>query len=253
MLFAVFITYICGKLKFPGKIIYYVTLGSSAYLLFMTGSRANILGLILSFIMFAYLSMKNKKGRTAVLLFLAVLFVVLLLTPDTLYNFFMTLNERLYFRFSAQSGSDVTRMNLVKNGLNFLADTFGFGTGAGNIEYWMANYRVYYTGTITNIHNWWAEILTGYGLLIFILYVKFYIGLFLSIYRKYKRSDNKMHLSISLGIMCSMVGFVIGSMSSSSNISSEWLWMFWAVAVAYQGLGNDESTLATSKIELCPI
>ena len=53
--------------------------------------------------------------------------------------------------------------------------------------------------------------------------------------RKYKFSKDKVDRFMSLGIMCFMVGFVIGSMSSSSNIGSQWLWVFWGVAVAYQG------------------
>ena len=60
--------------------------------------------------------------------------------------------------------------------------------------------------------------------------------LFVSFYRKYKFSKDKVDRFMSLGIMCFMVGFVIGSMSSSSNIGSQWLWVFWGVAVAYQGI-----------------
>lgn len=38
----------------------------------------------------------------------------------------------------------------------------------------------------------------------------------------------------SLWIAVCMVGFVMGGVSSSSNISTEWLWSFWAIAIAYQ-------------------
>ena len=129
----------------------------------------------------------------------------------------------------------MTRLNLIKNGFIFLFETCGFGTGAGNIEFWMANYGVHYTGEIENIHNWWMEILTGYGIIIFIMYIVFYVKLFLSAYKKFKTSEDKVDISISLGILCCMAGYVVGSMSSSSNISSEWLWVFWGIAIAYQG------------------
>jgi len=37
-----------------------------------------------------------------------------------------------------------------------------------------------------------------------------------------------------------MVGFVIGSVSSSSNINNEWLWVYWGIAVAYQGMQQEK-------------
>ena len=38
--------------------------------------------------------------------------------------------------------------------------------------FWMINYGELYTGGIINMHNWWLEILVGYGIVIFILYSK---------------------------------------------------------------------------------
>jgi len=77
-------------------------------------------------------------------------------------------------------------MNLIRNGLVFLSSTFGFGVGAGNIEYWMEHNPVYNTSSITNMHNWWIEILVAYGVIIFILYIVFFAKLFMNFYRKYK-------------------------------------------------------------------
>ena len=70
----------------------------------------------------------------------------------------------------------------------------------------MDNYAIFDTKGILNIHNWWMEILTGYGVIIFIMYIMFYIKLFLSLYKKYKYSTNKVDKSISLGLMCILTG-----------------------------------------------
>ena len=172
--------------------------------------------------------------------------MILLFNPELITNLLYTIDEQLYFRFSEQ-GSDLTRLNLIKNGFIFLFETCGFGTGAGNIDYWMANYGVYYTGTIENIHNWWMEILTGYGIVIFIMYIVFYVKLFLSAYKKFKTSEDKVDISISLGIMCCMAGYIVGSISSSSNISSEWLWVFWGIAIAYQGMSSIDNKAVTAR------
>ncbi len=88
------------------------------------------------------------------------------------------------------------------------------------------------------MHNWWVEILVAYGgALIFVLYVIFYVNLWLSMYRTYRDSSCSKDRSISIGIMCCMAGYVIGSVSASSNISVEWLWSFWGgLCIVYQGI-----------------
>ena len=113
--------------------------------------------------------------------------------------------------------------------------TFGFGTGAGNIEHWMVNYKIYYTGTITNMHNWWMEILTGYGIIIFVGYVWIYFKMFKILYSSYIKSNDKFIRNTSLGLISAMTAFIIGSVSSSSNMGTAWIWLLWGVVIAYIG------------------
>ena len=167
--------------------------------------------------------------------FAAVILMIMLAT-GTLGSIGQMIGKKLNFNFTAGKGSDSERMNLIKNGFSFLISTFGFGTGAGNVEYWMINYGIYDTAGTANMHNWWMEILTGYGVIIFALYLVFYFRLLRSMYRRYMKSTDKREKAISLGIMCCMAGFVLGSTSSSTNINKEWLWVFWAVCIAYQGI-----------------
>lgn len=251
MLFSVFITYICliNTKNSIIKIIYGAIIISSIQLLILTESRANILGLILAFIIFSYFSIHKRKTRHIMIVLLSTIFIVVLVKPEIIANIFYTVNKKLYFNFTGQTGSDIIRLNLIKNGFTFLIRTFGFGTGAGNIEYWMKNYAVYNTWGTLNIHNWWMEILTGYGWIIFLMYTIFYIKLFLSNYKKFRESNDKVNISISLGIMCCMAGYVVGSISSSSNINSEWLWVFWAIVIAYQGMNSFiESSIRIEKL-----
>ena len=238
MLFSVCVFYIClmnAKSK-VAKGLYFLSLISSVLLIGASKSRANLLGLIISIMIFVILSIRYKKTRYGLLILFSVAFVVVLFKPEILTNLISSINENLNFNFSSESGSDGIRMSLIKNGLYFLACTLGFGVGSGNIEYWMEYRARNETFEILNMHNWWAEILVAYGFIIFVLYLVFYVKLFVSFYRKYKFSKDKVDRFMSLGIMCFMVGFVIGSMSSSSNIGSQWLWVFWGVAVAYQGI-----------------
>lgn len=239
MLVSIFSTYICfvnSKHRLV-KIGCALLILSSTYLLIKTNSRANILGLLLAIGFFILMQMKNKRARRLLLIGIVAAFVFALLKPDTIIHVFDSIYNKLYLKLSGDnsSDSDTIRINLIKNGLAFFERTFGVGVGAGNIEYWMENFRVYDTSYIRNMHNWWMEVLTGYGVVIFTLYIIYYIRLAKTMLYSYRIAEDKLNASISLGIMCFMIGFVLGSISSSSNIGTEWLWVFWGVIIAYQG------------------
>lgn len=238
LLFSIGILYICAansKNKIY-RLTYVFFIVSSLSLLVLTASRANILGFLLGLVFYVALSLKKRKTRNGLILILVFIIALISIFPNHFINLISIVGDNLYIKYSDGVGSDATRLNLIKNGLFFLVSTFGFGTGAGNIEYWMLNRSIYNTSGIENIHNWWMEILVAYGLIIFILYAIFYVKLLLNLIKKFKMSSNEVDHSISLGIAFAMVGFIIGSFSSSSNLNSEWLWVFWAIAIAYQGI-----------------
>lgn len=237
MLFGIFIAYICLHLNrsIIAKIISLGLLVSSTTLVFITNSRANIIGLLIAFILYFLL---KKKGRIAFSIgFILLIFLSLLTLGNDLHQaLILSLNKDFNFSFNTEDlNSEGTRLNLIKNGLYFLVSTYGFGTGAGNIEYWMQYRAIFPTRFVTNIHNWWMEILTGYGAIIFFLYIKFYVRLFKDLYKIYKFTNDSFDKTIALGILACMAGFIIASVSSSSNIAKEWLWVFWAIAIAFQG------------------
>jgi teichuronic acid biosynthesis protein TuaE len=130
--------------------------------------------------------------------------------------------------------SDKIRLNLIKNGLVFLKDTFFLGTGTGNLEYWMSNYSVYYVGTVKNMHNYWFEILSTFGILVFISYIYFYSRLFIENIKTLKitRKNTSMY-KIAIVFISLQLSFILASISSSSNISSEWLWLYWGIIISF--------------------
>lgn len=66
--------------------------------------------------------------------------------------------------------------------------------------------------------------------------MKFFLKLLISMYAVVKNKlTTEFNKSISLSIFLSLIGFVIASLSSSSNIVKEWLWVYWAVVIAFQG------------------
>lgn len=127
--------------------------------------------------------------------------------------------------------------------------TFGLGTGVGNITYWMNNYALYYTAGVTNIHNWWFEILTGYGVFVFIFYIIFYFNIFKDTINIYKNTESDFDKNIAFGILLFMTAFIIASISSSSNISNEWLWVYWGTVIAFQGYALDNIRFKVKKLK----
>lgn len=238
LMFSFFILYIClmNSSKVIIKLLYIASMISTVSLLVSTGARAALIGLIIGVIFIVFYSVQRKQTRRLVLSVLIAFIIVALLNPNVIMSFFGNIESELDFNFSSQNNSEFVRINLIKNGISFLISTFGFGTGAGNIEFWMENYRIYDTGRVLNIHNWWMEILVGYGIIIFLLYILFYYKLFFNMRYKFKTSKNKRDLTISLGIMSIMGGYVIASIGSSSNIIAEWLWVFWAIVITYEGI-----------------
>lgn len=238
LMMSVFFLYICimNSKYLVFKSICAVTLLSSVALLIFTNSRANWVGLILGFTAFAILMMKNKKMRLLAFLIALVICMVIIFNIDLLSNYINLAIKKTDLNTS--NNSVLIRINLLKNGAAFLTKTYWLGTGAGNSVYWMEHYSIYNTLGIASMHNWWMEILTNYGIFIFLLYIIFYFNLIKTFYKRYLASNNKIDRTLSLGIICCLIGYLLGGISSSSNIDTEWLWVFWAIAIAYQGIGD---------------
>lgn len=233
LVIGIFITYIVfsnSNIKII-KGLSIATIISSGLLLFRSSSRANILGLIVGLIISLYMKYFKKISKKTLLIIFAI--PIILLNLFFLESIFASLANELQFSFDG--GSDYTRLNLIRNGLHFLKETAGFGTGAGNIEYWMETRRIYNVGSIRNMHNWWLEILVGYGIVVFIGYIWMYIKIAKRLYYSYLNSCNIFIKNTSLGLLSTMAAFVITSISSSSNLPIEWLWLFWGIVIAYIG------------------
>lgn len=134
------------------------------------------------------------------------------------------------------SGDEV-RVNLWRNGFLFLAKTFGFGVGAGNIETWMVDFGFYPTENIVNMHNWWLEILVAYGGLVFVLYVVMY-GLLIHRLQQLKRQLGDIDVVICQSLIAFLVAFAFASVTSANNMLIEWHWIYFSVIISYLKLAE---------------
>jgi teichuronic acid biosynthesis protein TuaE len=205
----------------------------AAYVITLTGSRANLLALAIEMVVLLVVLSTSKINRRETALIIsapAVMIAPLALSRDVLV--FLSRSARRFITFTLQAGrvSEVARLNLIKNSLQYLFLTYGFGVGPGNAEVWMKNAQTFYTFGIINVHNWWFEVLVEFGIIVYLGYLAFYAILALKLLAV--ALDASTPLSrYSLALFVSLIGFSIGSISSSSIMSIPGHWLLFAVCL----------------------
>jgi teichuronic acid biosynthesis protein TuaE len=220
------------------------------YLIFVTGSRANILSVLLELlVLLLFLTSIRQKAKVAIAAAVC-LAIVLVLLPGPVREF----SSKVVWELSSiiaqaelRSGSVYIRANLARNGLEFLYSTAGFGVGAGNAEYWMANFAQYDTRGILNPHNWWLEILINYGVFIFIGYVVVYIEIIRKLWNSWHEAAGREERIIAESLLLALIGFFAASISSSSIMAFTPNWMLFAFALAFLNYSFCHGPLATSQ------
>lgn len=249
----IFLTYILFSTvrKIRWKAAYGLLMVATLYLIYRTDSRANILGLAIGFLFIAlvkYFEVFNPKRVVIAVSSLSVVGGFIYLTSDSVQSSLNSVLLTLLDTSNLGGYSNSNRLNLIRNGFMFLASTLGIGVGAGNIEYWMENYTFFKISGTFNMHNWWMEILTGYGLMIFMMYVTLYILLIVKFYQYYRWSTDSFIKSCSIALIGYLGAFILASVSSSGLLISEWQWVIFGIIVAILGYCNNHKEKALKKI-----
>jgi teichuronic acid biosynthesis protein TuaE len=214
------------------------------YLLIMTLSRSNYLSVITGFVFwFVFLLRLNKKIVVTVVSFLVGIIVIFTFIEETVKIKETFVNQMSSFQLESANQSNNIRMNLLKNAVFFTANSMGFGVGAGNAEYYMDMFKIYPVGGVTNVHNWWAEILVNYGLIIFFGYILLYITLVFNLWCVYKSLNKCKERMLCEALLVGMVIFFIASFSASSIIafSPQWIFIGFSLAFINYARINDEN------------
>jgi len=215
------------------KIVGFALFGSGIFLLLETGSRINILVIILElFVLFMFLIKGRKKIKVLILTgFIAL--VGLLVFPEISNNSMNTLSKQMG-SIRLENDSISARISLSKNAVYYTIQSYGFGVGAGNIERYIEDYTPYpLRHELTNVHNWWIEILANYGVFIFIGYIFLYFNILRNLWRIWHRVIEKWDKIICESLLLSMIGFAIVSISSSSLMTFNPQWLLFGFALAF--------------------
>lgn len=216
--FAIGLVYYSRKMTI--KIIGVLSVIAAIYLVLLTGCVSGLLAVMLEVLVLLVLYIFSKrKAYWLAILIPAIMAVVVWKYP-------------LICQYILQMASVDERVNLIRNGLHFLYSTFGFGVGAGNIEYWMAHFPKYDI-TVLNIHSWWAEILVEYGNLVFAGYVIIYLGIICNLIRVYFSTTSCFEKLFCTTLILSLCGFFIACNGPSSFLNINAQWYIFGIALAF--------------------
>ena len=207
----------------------------STFLIFQSGSRMSLLMALAFYGIYVLLGVRWDFTRKQVLTTGSIVLTLAILAFAFVPPIRGMVTDLIYILPRPVISGDVGRMNMWRNGLMYLGKTFGLGVGAGNIEVWMETFGPLPTNNIFNIHNWWLEILVGYGAFIFIAYV---LGYALMIYRLFnlKKFVNRIHQKIMNAFISFLLVFIGASITSANNMLIEWHWVFFGLIIAYIGI-----------------
>lgn len=207
----------------------YTSLVSTLLLIVMTDSRGNLGATIIGIGIIIFFKIHNSSFSKVKLIFIYIVGVIGLLVVFNLIFENMEVVKELFVK--EKSGeSNNTRVNLMKNGIEFFKETNLMGVGAGGLDYWMLNKSIYSTGGVLKMHNWWIEILSTYGIFIFLLYIidyylifRYYLRLSLNVLFK---NRNKC-----IGFTAMLGAFILSSISPSTLFLTPWMWVYFAVII----------------------
>lgn len=193
---------------------------TSLILLYFCDSRTNIIAIIIEMGFYFIMKLINTRGKNKVLtLFLGI--IVSFSLKDKVKDSYELLYA-LYNSSSILNGSIGTRKTFIVNILNELKNfkVFLFGVGGGNST--IIHQKALATQEIYNSHSFFLEILVEYGIFIFLLLFIYYFNLIFKNYKNYKKTKEKIYLSIVI----SLIGTAIGVNSMSTVI---YFFPFWCI------------------------
>lgn len=180
-----------------------------------------IVASILSFIIYTCVFKGLFQRRKLIVLFSS--FPAIIICALFVIKHLIQILNRQIHNYMNSCGSMYLRITGYKKALASLPKTFFMGVGPGNYPNYFS--EVLKTEGLINPHNFWLEILTEYGLILFTLVVLFGIILIIRCIRisKKKNCDD----AVVAVVMC--ISFTIGCLAPSSFLRYSYYWLILGV------------------------
>lgn len=217
-------------------------------LVVMTLGRLGLLALVIEWCLLIGLNVKWSSWRVIVVPVGLATVILLVAQYDLILAKFLSIPFELN-----NGGSAEIRMNLVRNGLNFLAVSYGAGIGPSNYESAtdVVGFNCLPTGGIVNPHNFWVEISSQYGLVVFVMFLC-WMGCLVSRAWRARRAailNNDLHVRLAAEtVLVGLAGYIFAACENSSYIPQQINWIFLAsLLVICTGLPARPGTLPQPK------
>ncbi len=218
------------------------------YLIYMTDSRASLLGVMIGFIVYMFILLPRYLKRLAAIIGSAVMLMGTIVFLAKLADL---LSTSTFYSSHELLPSNVARLNLLRNTLHFSLESFGFGVGAGNIPFYLKNESIYATNQVVEVHNWLAEIMGNYGILILIGYITMFAYLFIRLYKLYKARSNRSQKGLLEACMMGLIGFAVSSISPSSISNLYFHWVLLGLVISTVSVFTDKKNPSKgSKVQM---
>lgn len=206
--FLYYLIFTCSNRLFRMACIFNLLVG--VYILFMNASRGGILALAVISTAFLYFLVRKTNSKKNVILFFCFLIAFLVYSWDSIS--FMIMGRQ------AQAGDiqDEARWPVWNNAISVLIDTFGFGSGVGGLPEAMRQYK---TTSVLAPHNAFLEILSQYGVLVFVSFVIF-------IYRIWRSSMKHINHYYRTIVYASLLAMPAIFIINSVNLIQPYFWAF---------------------------
>jgi len=231
------------------KIFGFILTVLNIFILVETHSRANYVAFLL-WLCFWVIFIVGRKFKLFIIFSIILLGFVLLVSNglielNSVFGELRSLNIR--------NNSINIRIHIVYNSLEYLKNTFGFGVGPGNIEYFLEHYQYFDINGVFSPHNWWIELPTNYGIFIFFGYITTYIYFYKKLFSIFKENELNEDKRISSFLLGSLVAFPIASLSPSGMIGKNYHWLllsFIALYITSKKISNEEKLMKEGDIFL---
>jgi len=211
------------------KLLGFIMIISSIYILIKTESRANYIAVAIEFFLWFIITGKIKD-RLIALIALGVIGIIISIGLLNLDQPLLRFLQLQLFSLSSETLPDSIRLQLLQAGFKSFLNSWGMGLGPGNVNALMPAYMSSSVETM-NVHNFWLEILFNYGVLIFLSFIIVYAQILkqLFIIRFTQKYEYNQYAG---GLFLSMIGIIIGGTSSSSLIGVIPFWVLLGLCIA---------------------
>jgi teichuronic acid biosynthesis protein TuaE len=214
--------------RLPGMVVLVVVL----FVLTQTTSRSAYLG-ILAAIAFDFFFLQRGMGRLRGLATIGFIALVLIgVFPDTTREVFDAVGMRLG-SLSQEVGPEGGRQMVAETVPDMLLLSFGMGVGPGNSVYYIQQSSSLSVRMIGALHNWWLEILSEYGIFVFVGYVVFFVKLLWGLYKARRRMQDVVGRRLGEALIMGMIAFPFASFANSSIMALPQNWIFIGFALAF--------------------